>query len=114
MFQIRKPGHFIIARLFNKLRKIDSSPIDTHGSTRFQSFHLKPTFAQDFYSGFYLGSQVYSCGKRRRTKNVTQKVAMQHIITSIKNPTYPIASCKYPATRPGSIIDKAIKAVQMA
>ena len=52
--------------------------------------------------------------QRRRAKNVTDMVARQHIITIMKNPTYPTLSWSQPAKRPGTIIERAMKAVQIA
>ncbi len=75
---------------------------------------LEAAVAQNFYARLDLTECGKAYGKRRRTKKVTKKVARQHSITSIKNPTYPSASCKYPATSPGSIIERAMNAVQMA
>ena len=43
---------------------------------------------------------------------VTATVAAQQTITIQKKPAYPSHSCRYPATMPGSIMLRAMNAVQ--
>ena len=69
---------------------------------------------ENFDAGFDPGLRADGNQQRRRAKKVTKTVARQHSITIMKNPTYPTASCSQPAKKPGSIIERAMKAVHIA